>query len=124
MNHTPDNHTHRTATTDYTTRLRQADLAAALALDHAAVAEALGAADARANVPNAEAERVTPVWQLSRAFGARVPLTLILVLGSAQGHMPWQAALTVVVVSELAVAGGSLARNRAPGRSTSEEKPA
>ncbi|WP_194814562.1 hypothetical protein [Nocardia sp. XZ_19_385] len=57
--------------------------------------------------------------QLARAFGVRVPMTLILVLGSAQGYMPWQAALAVVVVSELAVAGGSVAR-----RSTGKESPA
>ncbi|AYF75299.1 hypothetical protein D7D52_17060 [Nocardia yunnanensis] len=122
MNHTPDNHTHHTATTDYTTGLRQADLAAALALDHAAVAEALEASeDAREHAATTapEAGRVAPVSQLTRAFGVRVPMTLILLLGSAQGHMPWQAALAVVVVSELAVAGGSVAR-----RSTRKENPA
>ncbi|NNH73671.1 hypothetical protein HLB23_28110 [Nocardia uniformis] len=124
MNHTPDNHTHHTATTDYTTGLRQADLAAALALDHAAVAQALEQCDHPAREAESAKDRVMPVSQLTRRFGARVPLTLILLLGSAGGHMPWQAALAVVVASESVVALATVTRNRAPRRSTSQEKPA
>ncbi|WP_196814401.1 hypothetical protein [Nocardia sp. BMG111209] len=124
MNHTPtDKNETLTTSSDYIAQLRQADLAAALAADHAAVAEVLaatGSGDTDADC-GAGAERVELLWQLTRWFGGHVPLPLILALETSHGAMPWQASIALAVVAELAMTAESLARRhteRTPGRTS------
>jgi len=92
------NHHHTQHRTDYTTGLHQADLAAALAIDHTAVTEVLNAESTDPAV--AAGARVQLWWQLTRWLGPRMPLPLMLTVEITHG-MPWQAAAALEVLSEV-----------------------
>ncbi len=108
MNHHHTNRHHN----NYSTRLRQADLAAALAIDHLAVTEVLNTDPAPADAAGA---RVRVWWQLTRWFGPRMPLPVMLAVEITHG-MPWQAAAALEVLSELLRATETLTHHHAEHR--------